>query len=80
MFVSYQILSNLAPETPTTSQQRAADEQLGRIAAALSGVGRGRRHWAGRQARSGGSSGLTLGQLSKNASKATACGISHHAA
>jgi hypothetical protein len=36
MFVSYQILRCLAPDGMTAAEQREADEQLGRIAAAVS--------------------------------------------
>jgi hypothetical protein len=72
VFLSYQILRNLAPETPTTSQQRAADEQLGEMAAALSRRGRTRWHAHGRRAGRVGSGGLTLRRISKAAPK-TAC-------
>jgi hypothetical protein len=67
MFVPYQMLRNLAPETLTISQQRAADEQLGEIAAALSTVGRGRRIARQRRTSSNGSGGVTFGRLSKAA-------------
>jgi hypothetical protein len=70
MFVPYQMVRNLAPETLTISQQRAADEQLGQIAAALSIGGRGRRISRGRRTSSNGSGGVTFSRLSKAAPKA----------
>ena len=35
MYLSYQMLCNLAPREMTASQSREADEQLGRITAAV---------------------------------------------
>ena len=70
MFVPYQMLRILAPETVTIAQQRAADEQLGEIAAALSVGGRGRRLSRGRRTSSNGSGGVMLSRLSKSAPKA----------
>jgi hypothetical protein len=35
MYLSHQMLSNLAPRTTTAGQQREADEQLGQVAAAV---------------------------------------------
>lgn len=45
MYVSYQVLRILAGDGVTTAEQRAADEELGRIVAALS---RSRRRFAER--------------------------------
>jgi hypothetical protein len=45
MYVPYQFLRVLAPDGITAAEQREADEQLGRMAAA---VGRSRRRFGGR--------------------------------
>jgi len=69
MFLPYLILRNLAPETLTINQQRAADEQLGELAAVLSRGGR--VPWLSRVRRtsSNGSGQLVLGQISKSTPK-----------
>ena len=46
MYFSYLMLRNLGPRTMTATEQRVADEQLGRIAATL---GRATRSIAGRR-------------------------------
>jgi hypothetical protein len=70
MFLSYQMLRSLAPDTLTIAQQRAADEQLGEIAAVLSAGGRGRWVSRARRTRSNGSGGLLASRLSKATPKA----------
>jgi len=70
VFLPYQMLRNLAPDTLTINQQRAADEQLGEIVAVLSRGSRGRWLSRGRRVSSNGSGGLALGQLSKATPKA----------
>ena len=47
MYLPYQMLRNLTPHSATPAEQREADEQLGRIAAAMALSGRrlaGRAH------------------------------------
>jgi hypothetical protein len=70
VFLSYEMLRNLAPETLTIAQQRAADEQLGEFAAVLSVGGRGRWLSRERRARGNGSGGLLASRLSKATPKA----------
>jgi hypothetical protein len=65
MYLPYQILRNLAPESMTTGQQRAADEQLGEIAALLSRGSRGRRVAHARRTDGKQRGGLVLSYLSK---------------
>ena len=80
MYLSYQTLRNLAPESMTTGQRRAADEQLGEIAAALSRGSRGRRVADARRTAGKRPGGLVLSVLSKQRRKRTARWVSHHAA
>lgn len=80
MYLSYQNLRYLAPESMTVAQQRAADEQLGELAALLSRGARGWRRTRSRRTNGTGSAQLAPDQISKVGRKAAACEIAHHAA
>jgi hypothetical protein len=80
VYQSYLIQRYLTPESMTTTQQRAADERLGEIAAALSRGHRGWRLTRFLRTTGNGSGGLGLYHISKSGRKTTACEIPHHAA
>jgi hypothetical protein len=80
MYLPYEMLRHLAPESMTTGQQRAADEQLGEIAALLSRGSRGRRVAHARRTDGKRPGGLVPSYLSKQRRKPTARGAAHHAA
>lgn len=65
MYLSYQLLRNLAPQSITPAQQRAADEQLGRIAATLARRARADRHGAACKDSGAGNGGRSAGRISK---------------
>ena len=80
MYLSYQILRNLAPEPLTVAQQRAADDQLGRIAAALSRFGRSQRDRPGNGESCGDLSKRGIDDLSKVRPTTASCRVPSHAA
>jgi hypothetical protein len=80
MYLTSETLRYLAPEAMTTAQQRAADQRLGEIAAALTRGHRGWRLTRSLRTTGNGSGGLGLYPISKSARKTASCEIPHHAA